>query len=49
MTISVLKVNATAFQDVRVEQHLTGPDVIGGIVGIVWPRDQLPDTGSRTS
>ena len=50
--ISVPKVNATAFKVVRVEQHLVDPDVIGesgGIVGIVWLRDQLPDTGSRTS
>jgi hypothetical protein len=30
MTISVLKVNPTAFKGVRAEQYFVGPDVIGG-------------------
>jgi len=52
MTISVLKVTATAFKGVRVEQYLAGLDPIG-VEGESWAsaglRDQLSDTGSRSS
>jgi hypothetical protein len=40
MTISVLKVNATAFKGVRAEQYRVGPNVIG-VVGNRADRSQL--------
>jgi hypothetical protein len=44
MTISVLKVNAKAFEGVRVEQYLVGPDVIEAVGNRghrrAWLRDE---------